>query len=124
MSTGAFGPTVLALDIGEGELKVVAGSILASAVVVLIFVLREKKTVLRLTFGLIALGLVAWAIYLFAAADIERAKTAPEVTTCKRTLAETLALARTKLILVQNETEAKAIGQQMIDVIENSPCKP
>jgi ABC-type enterobactin transport system permease subunit len=112
---------LVAFDLGESELKVVAGSILASAVVVVIFALREKVTRLRLVFGLIALGLFGWSIYLFTQVDIEKAKGTPAA--CIRTLDSLHALAQAKLSTVQTEEEAKAIGQQMVNVIENSSCK-
>jgi hypothetical protein len=115
---------VLAFDLGEGELKVVAGSVLAASVVVLIFVLRESNTKLRLFFGLISLALFGWSIYLFTADLAEQTRQQPEVSACKRTLSSLQALAEAKLAAVQTEAEAKAIGQQMLTVIENSPCKP
>jgi hypothetical protein len=113
-----------AFTLDDDSLKIVAGSVLASAVVVLVFVLREKRTGLRLVFGLIALALVGWAFFLWQETEIEKTKQAPQVAACKGTLREVRAIARTKLEAVETKDEAQAVAQQLINTVEGSDCKP
>jgi hypothetical protein len=103
--------------IDKGLLNIAAGSILASGVLALIFVLRENNTILRGVFGVIGLLLLAWAFFLFTETDDKTAK-------CKRTLSQLQGLAEGKLVSVGDKAEAQAIANQMLKVINDSPCKP
>jgi glucose uptake protein GlcU len=102
-------------------LNIVATSVLAAAVLVTIFAFREKRTGLRAVFGLVGLALVGWAIWLYAGTDNAKAKGAAD---CKRALSQLRGLAEGKLAAVGDKTEAQAVANQMIKVIDESSCKP
>jgi hypothetical protein len=103
--------------IDKGLLNIAATSILASGVLVLIFCLREKNTILRGLFGVFGLALMAWAFFLYTGTD-------DRVGTCKRTLSQLQGLAQGKLVSVADKQEAEAVANQMLKVIDDSKCKP
>ena len=117
---------LLAYEIGDEQLKVVAGSILATAVVIFALVMGESKPWIRLPLALFGLAITAWAIFLFTKGEEKKAEVSgtTAVNACKGTLSTLDSLIRAKLANVGNADAARSIAGEMQGVIERSPCKP
>lgn len=117
---------LVAFEVTDGVLKVVAGSILATAVVIFALLMKEKKPWVRLPLAIIGLALAGWAIFLFAKGEENKTATsgAQTVASCRATLDTLDSLLRTKLANVDNVEAAKSISSEMQGVIERSSCKP
>jgi glucose uptake protein GlcU len=119
----ALQSAVPSLGIDDTGLKIVAGSVLASGIVFALVAFKESNTNSRRLFVTFAVALLAWGFYLFTFADISKTND-PKVSACKTTLKSLQVLAQTKVSVINDVSEAKAISQEMLDEISTSTCKP